>query len=426
MKVSNYTTEIQIDDGKSMLYNTLSRKYYVYNVEDKEEIWSLLRNLNCGSYTFQEIEWLKIWLEKKIVLQDAIDELSELKVLENTAKYQDSTYNILIYATNACNFRCTYCEQKHVTRVLDEKIMEQILKLVKNAAKKSKKVKIDWFGGEPVIEYKKMFYILEKVNEICSAEGTSVYSTITTNGYLLTDAMLEQMQKLNIKSMQITIDGNRTSHDARRVLANGKGTFVKVMENVNKVLQHDIKVTLRINVDAENIEDISEVLNGIDKKCRSQVFVSISNIFQNKEMLSTYSLLRQAIDMGYKIIGRENSYIHCHACQKNAIVIDTDGSVLLCSNTDSDEKRMGYLDIDGNVRIERLSDYYKLKSISALDNPQCRDCIELPYCIGSCKYSRMKNNQKCLEKRADGLTLKERALLDYYYDLHNITKNKVC
>ena len=142
MKVSNYTTEIQIDDGKSMLYNTLSRKYYVYNVEDKEEIWSLLRNLNCGSYTFQEIEWLKIWLEKKIVLQDAIDELSELKVLENTAKYQDSTYNILIYATNACNFRCTYCEQKHVTRVLDEKIIEQILKLVKNAAKKSKKVKI--------------------------------------------------------------------------------------------------------------------------------------------------------------------------------------------------------------------------------------------------------------------------------------------
>ncbi len=426
MKLSKYTTEILIDDDKSMLYNTLSRMYYVYKNEDREYIDSFLKNVNKGNYNRQEIELLRILLSKKIILQDSINELEELQVLENTARYEDSTYKILIYATNACNFRCTYCEQKHITKTLTDEVIEQILKTIKNVAKKSKKVKIDWFGGEPVLEYKKMFYVLEKANQICASEGSSIYSTVTTNGYLLTDEILNNMKKLNIKSMQITVDGNHQSHDAKRKLADGRGTFFKVMQNINKALRYDINITLRINVDEENITNISEVLDGIDEDYRTHVFVSISNVFQNKEMLSTYTLLRKAISMGYKVIGRENSYIHCHACQKNAIVIDTDGSVLLCSNTDSDEKRMGYLDIDGNVRIERLSDYYKLKSISALDNPQCRDCIELPYCIGSCKYSRMKNNQKCLEKRADGLTLKERALLDYYYDLHNITKNKVC
>lgn len=87
------------------------------------------------------------------------------------------------------------------------------------------------------------------------------------------------------------------------------------------------------------------------------------------------------------------------------------------ANKTSDEKRMGFIGKNGTVCVERSADLYKLQTVTARDNPECRQCIELPYCIASCKYERAKNNTKCLGKSGDGLSLREKALLDYYSDL---------
>ena len=145
-----------------------------------------------------------------------------------------------------------------------------------------------------------------------------------------------------------------------------------------------------------------------------------SNIFQNTEKISTFNLYKQAIEKGYLYINRWNMYAPCHACQKNAIVIDTDGSILLCAGTDEDEKRVGYIGAKGNVCLEREATLFDLHSTTARNNPDCRDCIELPFCIGSCRYARMKENTKCQGKSNDGLSLHERALLDYYSDIQKI------
>lgn len=64
MKLSKYTTDIVIDEEKSMIYNTLSRQYYLYIRQDKKKIWGFLNNINKGSYTQEEIELFKILLEK--------------------------------------------------------------------------------------------------------------------------------------------------------------------------------------------------------------------------------------------------------------------------------------------------------------------------------------------------------------------------
>lgn len=129
-------------------------------------------------------------------------------------------------------------------------------------------------------------------------------------------------------------------------------------KSLELVLKQGIRVTLRINVDKENIYDISEVLDGIPWEYRSQVQISICNFFQNEVEFSTYELLKQAIEKGYAYAGRINRYVGCHASVKNAAVIDTSGDVLLCSNTDLQEKRMGYINNDGKICIERLTDYY--------------------------------------------------------------------
>lgn len=417
MRLSKYVTDIELDGNRRMLYSTLSRQYYVFGLEEKEKVQSFLTNLNKGIYDECEIALFKTLLSKKIIIRDDADELKEMRYMENSARYQDSVYKIIIYTTNACNFRCTYCEQKHEVKKLSDEISEKILKLIAEKAKVNKKIEISWFGGEPFLEYDRICSMLEEAKEICDSMSCEIVSSAATNGYLITLEKIETLKRLGLKWLQITLDGNRDTHDKRRILANGERTFDVVLKNVESVLKQGIRVTLRINVDEENISDISEVLNGIPEEYRGLVQISICNIFQNEKELSTFELVKQAIEKGYTYAGRTNSYTGCHASIKNAAVVDTVGNVLLCSNTDSEEKRMGYINGNGKICIERMTDYYDLNTVTALDNPECRECIELPFCISGCKYARFHDNSQCLGKNGDGLSLRERALLDYYYDI---------
>ncbi len=417
MKLSKYIADIKLDDSRRMLYSTLSRQYYIYGLEEKEEVQSFLQNLNKGEYDENEIALFKTLLNKKIIVRDDADELKEMRYMENSAKYQDSVYKIIIYTTNACNFRCTYCEQRHEAKQLSDEVSEKILKLVSEKAKVNKRIEISWFGGEPFLEYDRICSMLDTAKTICYNLNCELVSSAATNGYLISIEKVEKLKKLGFEWLQITLDGNRKTHDKRRILANGEGTFDIILKNIESVLKQGIRVTLRINVDEENISDISEVIEAIPEEYRGLVQISICNVFQNEKELSTYGLLKQAIEKGYTYAGRSNRYTGCHAGLKNATVIDTSGNVLLCSNTDSEEKRMGVISDNGKIRIERMADYYNLKTVSALDNPECRECIELPFCISSCKYARLHDNSKCLGKSGDGLSLEERALLDYYYDM---------
>lgn len=420
MKVSKYTLEVAIDENVSMLYNTVSRKYYVYDNKNRENVLRFLQEINKGSYDKKELELFREFTKNGLIVQDSVDERKKLECLENSARYQEQRYKILIYVTDACNFRCTYCIQEHKVHIMEDAVLDSILKHIEKMSQHVKCIEIDWFGGEPLLEYQKIRNTMKKAIEICARNGCSIKGTMATNGYLLTEEMLVEMVQLHISQMQITVDGNKETHDKRRILADGTGTFDKIIENINAAIKMGIRVTLRINIDEQNKDDIGEVLGRLLPDYREKISVSIANLFQNKERYSTYELLKQAIGAGYVVHNRWNTYWHCHACLKNAIVIATNGDIRLCSNSDS-EKRMGYLQEDGNIHIERSGDYWKLMGVTARENPECRNCIELPFCIADCKYNRMNGNETCVGKQADGLTLAERARLDYYSD---ITMNK--
>lgn len=417
MKLSKYVTEIEIDETNNMLYSTLSRKYYVYNKVASEQIKVFIEDINKGEYTEKEIEIFRKLLSAGIIIQDDLDEEKKLEVLENSARYQENTYKVMILATNACNFRCTYCEQEHIAKRLDAETKDRILKLIEIQAQKNKRIEIDWFGGEPLLEYESVCDMLEKADALCKKHSCDLFATFTTNGYLLNAERIKNLKRLHTRSMQITLDGNQTCHDKRRVLKNGQGTFTRVFQNLMEAVKEGIVVTLRINIDEENANDISEIIDKIPEEYRSRICITICNLFQSKDRISTFKLYKQAISKGYIYSQRYNHYVGCHTGMLNAAVINTDGTVLVCANADVNEKRMGVLGEKGNICVERSADLYKLQTVTARDNPECRECIELPYCIASCKYERAKNNSKCLGKSGDGLSLRERALLDYYSDL---------
>lgn len=423
MKISRFTTKIELDDAQNMLYNTASRQYYVYSKDDESSIQNLLDNINSGVYGELEIQQIAELLRKKIIVSNEVDEIAELEYRENTVRYQDSVFHIMIIVTNACNFRCTYCIQKHESKTLDDVSENKIIRLLSRISEKTNKISIAWFGGEPLLQFQRIERMILLLKNICEKNHCILENTMTTNGYLLNGDIVKHLGKLNFKQLQVTIDGDRKTHDSRRYQSNGKGTYDEIVKNLHLVLTTGITIILRINVDEENIEMAESILVEFPKEYRENIVVSIANFYQEDNKISVRHIYEKAIKLGYQYAGRWNRFAGCQVCYKNGIVVDTNAKIIVCANAVS-EGELGYIDDDGNLHIENVPKYCKLKTVSALQNPECRDCLELPFCIATCKFWRLKDNTLCVGKRADGMSIEDMAKLDYLYD-NRLLKGKV-
>lgn len=417
MKLSRYNTEIKINNQQYIIYNTLSRCYQLYTNKEKESLKKLLSELNKkNECTLEEISLLRELAQKGIIVDDKIDELRKLEYLENSQWYQNDIYRLTFFSTNACNFRCSYCSQEHVVKNIEDEVVENGIALIEKLSKNVKKLCITWFGGEPLLQYQKIKDMMKRVTQICDENHCSLYTNFVTNGYLLNENMISDLIEMHTVSLQITVDSNPEVHNKRRHLKNGSGTYSKILQNIITLLDNGIKIVLRINIDEETFQYPFTVLDDIPEKYRNLVTISISNLFQNEDKCSAYDIYLKAIEMGYKYGNRRNDYYGCATCGNRNISIDTDGNILFCTNVSTEEGTIGKLEKNGKVTYSNRDKYIQNIMKSARDNETCKECIELPFCIGRCRLARVKSEHGCMGRANSGLSLEECAKLDYYYD----------
>lgn len=415
MRLSKFVMSIEIEENSYILYSLKTRQYYLYKKEERKMLQELIRNINKGEYTLEEIECIKQLLRKGILINDDQNEIEELEYLENKVKYQDNELHMMIVVTNACNFRCEYCVQEHETKNLTSMAENNILKFIENNAKIKRKIKISWFGGEPLLRFTDIKRILNNSIEYAKKYDCQIISDFTTNGYLLSSQVIQEMKLLNVESLQITLDGDRESHDKRRYLAGMGRTYDTIKENLIEVLKNGISVVLRINIDENNVLTATNILNEIPKEYRKNVTISVANLYQVRDKISAYEIYRRAIELGYQYVERKNQYIACHTCLSHGYIVDMDANVIMCANA-TEDRILGKINDKGNVHITNSKVFHQLKTASMTKNPSCQNCIQLPFCISTCKKSIYKDNTECHGKRANGMSIEEIAKLDYLYD----------
>lgn len=424
MKLSRYSKEIKLNEQEYILYNTLSGKYIYYSKVEKEEVNNFINNINRESYTAEEIRLCKDLMDKGIIIDEQIDELKTLEYLENKAWYQEKIYRLTIFATNTCNFRCSYCTQEHETSNLGDDVISKIYGVIEALSQKYEVLQITWFGGEPLLMYSKIKEIIEKAIKICEAKGCELVNNFVTNGYLLNEVRIEELRRLHTETMQITVDSCPEIHNKQRPLINGNGTYQEILNNIKLALASQINVVLRINIDADSYKYPLTILDDIPPKLRKNTTISVSNIFQNNERYSTYKILYRAIEMGYNYSERENDYSGCLTCGNRRMVIDTNGDILFCTNANSKTGVIGELKENGVITYKNRDKYMQMIMTSVRENEECQRCIELPFCIKRCRLERVQQNKRCYGKQNDGLSLEERAKLDFYYDWYNNKEKK--
>ena len=78
-------------------------------------------------------------------------------------------------------------------------------------------LQLNWFGGEPLLYFDEVLYPLamytkEKANEY----NKKYYGSMTTNGYHLDTRIIAKCKDIELKLLQITLDGNRELHNKTR------------------------------------------------------------------------------------------------------------------------------------------------------------------------------------------------------------------
>lgn len=396
MKTSRYNFLTNLGDNFA-IYNILSKKYILTNLDAKDHILNLMTHLNESQYTEYDANILKGLINQGIIIEDNLNETEKVSYLFNKTKYQENTFILVISPTIECNFGCKYCFETRRPEVWDNELRNKLINFVSDISKKVKSLHVGWFGGEPTLEYDNIKNMTEIFKDICKNNNCDYSASITTNGYLMSQEKIDELERLCINKIQITIDGDEEFHNIKRPLRNGDKTFDKVFNNLLNIIDKNIKVILRINIDDENKDSILSLLNKIPKEKRNKVIINICNIFQNKNKIDTYDIYKKAIELGFQYPPFRESWVICEGSFTNSITINPDGKIGPCQMCKEKGFYFGKI-TNKSLKITKPSEFYKFRNVNPTKNTNCINCIKFPICLGSCTFSRYKDECFCADE----------------------------
>ncbi len=289
-----------------------------------------------------------------------------------------------ILPTTACNARCVYCfeegrPQTTMTQETAEKTAEYIIR-----TRRPGEIVLNWFGGEPLAAPAVIDFITERVREA----GIPFQGNITTNGSLITEKTADRMAgPWQIRHAQVSMDGDEADYAARKRYPAGKGHYRRVLSAVRMLAERGVKVSVRSNVDEENIGGVgaflSDLAEAVPDKSNVDVYLSGLNAVREsggspalwRKIAESRPLIRsfgfRARDSRFTLYDFRNR--HCMA-DMGSVVIGPDGSLYACEHC-SEEMRYGNL-TDGSADPEKEERIRGTDSV----REKCRKCPFLPEC----------------------------------------------
>lgn len=180
------------------------------------------------------------------------------KALHRKENVLNTSFTLVV--TYNCNFRCPYCyegrdDKDGVRRITFTPAMVDCAYRAMDSIQPHRELRknvVTLYGGEPFLAENKdiICYIIEE------GRKRGYQFDAATNGYDL-DVFADVLSPELFTRLQITMDGMRAMHNERRIHYKYRDSFDKIVSNIRLVLDKGIAVTVRVNTDAKNIQDIT-------------------------------------------------------------------------------------------------------------------------------------------------------------------------
>jgi uncharacterized protein len=410
MKASRYNRIFQASDGAWLAFNAWSTALAELTLEDRPFIEALLADPSLPCDTPAKRALREALIQGHFLIEDGEDELATTKADMLRDRFRTDQLLLTIAPTLNCNFRCDYCYEDHFKVNMARAVQDGLVAWTAERAKTIRQMHVIWYGGEPLLPG--AFEIVEGLSrrfvELCADRSIDYNAELVTNGYLLDRKKMETLAGLGVTVVQVTLDGPPATHDERRMLAGGQGTFWRIIENMRQVVDL-ADFQLRINVDRRNAMgaiEVAEILreHGLEKSVRPYLAmitssgVACGNI--QELCLSTrefadleLDVYREAAKRGLPLgrYPRKMEGAFCSADRVNAFVVAPGGSLFKCWHevTLDPDKAIGHL-LDGRQPYQKAIEDRWL-SWDVLGKPGCNSCDVLPLCHGGCPIEGMKD-----------------------------------
>lgn len=357
-------------------------------------------------------------------LEEAFDEIGEL--IEAGSLFTEDTYQdivtdfkkrdtvvkaLCLHIAHDCNLACKYCfaeeGEYHGRRALMSfETGRQALDFLVASSGNRVNLEVDFFGGEPLMNWDVVRQLVEYGRSLEKTHNKRFRFTLTTNGVLLNDEIMEFCNR-EMSNVVLSTDGRREVHDHMRPFRNGKGSYDLIMPKFKKFAdsRHQMSYYVRGTFTHYNLDFSEDVFSladqGFEQISVEPVVAPPEEPYAIREedlpqILAEYDKLAKGI-LERRRAGKWLNFFH--------FMIDLEGGPCVYKRLSGCGSGTEYLAVTpwgdlypchqfvgqeeflmGNVRdgVTRtdIRDEFKLCNVYA--RPKCRDCFARFYCSGGC------------------------------------------
>lgn len=213
-----------------------------------------------------------------------------------------------VLTTMACNLDCVYCFESKMERSprltpdAAARVVERLVSRVEETG--AAKLAVDFYGGEPLLNPEAIEVVAGGLQAWCRENGRQFSCSLTTNGTLLTKAMVERLRPLGLTAARVSLDGVAALHDARRPFRNRQGSpHAAIMANLAEVADL-VRVTATVTYSAPDLGPLAELLDDLEARGLLHRLATIQT-----------GLEQQFLDGQGRVCGGENCALDANSAQ---------------------------------------------------------------------------------------------------------------
>lgn len=318
---------------------------------------------------------------------------------------------LCLHVAHTCNLNCSYCfaaqGKYHGERALMSfETGKRALDFLVEHSGKRKNLEVDFFGGEPLMNFEVVKQLVAYARSIEEEKGKHFRFTLTTNGVLLDDEVTEFANR-ECHNVVLSLDGRKAVHDRLRKTVNGQGSYDVIVPKFQEFVKKrgDKGYYVRGTFTSNNIDFTNDLFHMADLGftelsmepvvCAPDEPYALTEkdlpvLFEQYEILAKEMLKRKKegrpFTFYHYMLDLESGpciYKRISGCGSGTeyLAVTPWGELFPCHQFVGDPKySMG--NIYEGVTNTALQQEFKL--CNAYARPDCKDCWAKLYCSGGC------------------------------------------
>ena len=386
----------------------------------KSNGYNIVMDVESGAvHVVDDVTYDVIALFEDTETSKIVDQLSQLFtqdiyqpfIEEFKDKRQTVVKALCLHIAHDCNLACKYCfaeeGEYHGRRaMMSFEVGKKALDfLVANSGSRVN-LEVDFFGGEPLMNWDVVKQLVEYGRSLEESNHKKFRFTLTTNGVLLNDEIMEYLNK-EMSNVVLSLDGRKEVNDRMRPFRTGKGSydlivpkFQKLAESRNQSNYYVRGTFTRDNLDfSEDVKHFADLgfkqmsiepVVGPEEDPYSIREEDLPKIMEEYDKLALEYIKREKEGRGFNffhfMIDLNQGpcvYKRLSGCGSGTeyLAVTPWGDFYPCHQFVGEEQYlMGNVD-EGITKPEIVKDFGRC---NVYTKPDCKDCFARFYCSGGC------------------------------------------